>query len=149
MPGRCERRFRAHGNCCTPKIGAAVQKRDAIDVGVAVRADLADDAGLDFLVRSFVANDEFLLGVELVRGDNSGAVAAEHNSFAELGKDAAFHVASDESDSGLFGNASTATCAVLRHKSVPLVEGDESWAEPGPNLRLIVAREGKSVSGDR
>ena len=117
-------RFRQVGEIDVPEVDGAVQKRDAIDVGIAFRADLADDAGLDLLVGRLAAHDEFLFGGELVGRDNPRAMAAEDDGFGPLGEDAAFPIASEQIDSDLLGNASTATCAV-GHKSEPLVEGGE------------------------
>jgi hypothetical protein len=105
-------RFGQIGEIDAPKIHAPIGECHAVNVCVFIGADLSHDPALDLFARLFVADDEFLLGRQLVRGDNSSTVAAEHDGLGALGEDPAFQVASNESDSDLLGNASTATCAV-------------------------------------
>src|SRR5689334_3064085 len=105
-------RFGQIGEVDTPKIHILIEECHTVNVCVFIGADLSYDAALDFLARLFAADDEFLLGRQLKRRDNSGTVAAKHDGFGALGEDPALQVASDESNSDLFWNASTATGAV-------------------------------------
>ena len=83
-----------------------IEEGDAIGVLALLRADLADDADVSFLVALRPAKDKVLFGGELMAGKNARAVKAEKDGGSGLGKDFAVQVAPDEEDGDLLGDAS-------------------------------------------
>src|ERR1700740_1543315 len=111
--------FRQIRELDTPEIYLGVEEGDTVDISVAAGANLSNHASLDFLVGLLAANHKFLLGGEFVRRLDAGTMTAEKDGLGTLGEHAPLDVAADESDSDLFGNAATATCALWRHDSMP------------------------------
>ncbi len=91
-----------------PKIEIGIDESDAVGVNAVVRANLADDADLGFLVAIGPAQDEFLLRRELVLGEDAGAVEAEDDGVGALGKDGASQIVADEEDGKFLRDASSA-----------------------------------------
>jgi hypothetical protein len=99
-----------------PKIEVLVKEGNAVRVATVLLAELADDANVGFLVALRPAEDEFLLGGELVAGEEAGAVKAEEDGGGGLGKDLAVQVAPDEEDGDFFRDATAAAHNLWWHE---------------------------------
>src|SRR6266849_1061882 len=97
----------------------AWKSRNAINIVVAGRGELAHHAHFHLFAGIHGANNDLLFGGELVLREDACAVAAEHHGLGLLGEDAPFDIASNQKDSELFGNAAAATPAFGRHMFVP------------------------------
>ena len=91
-----------------PEIEIGIEEGNSIGVLAVLLADVADNADIGFFVALGPAEDELLLGRELVAGEEAGAVKAEEHGGGVLGKDFAVQVAPDEEDGNFFRNASSA-----------------------------------------
>src|SRR5580704_7807719 len=89
--------FRNGGKVDAPKVGGAgIGEGHAVGVGLAFGTDAANDADQSFFVGIEVANDNFLLGGELIGGNDARAVAAEEDGFGHFREAFAIHVASGQ-----------------------------------------------------
>src|SRR3984957_20991356 len=108
--------FRNGGKVDAPKVDrAGIQESHAVGVGLAFGTDAADNADQGFFVGIEVANDNFLLGGELIGGSDAGSVAAQKDGLGHFRKAFAVHVASGQKDSPLFRKAAAAAKVFVGH----------------------------------
>src|ERR1700722_4940850 len=108
--------FRNGGKVDAPKVDrAGIQESHAVGVGLAFGTDAADNADQGFFVGIELANDNFLLGGELIGGSDAGSVAAQKDGLGHFRKAFAVHVASGQKDSHLFRNAAAAAKVFVGH----------------------------------
>ena len=91
-----------------PEIESLIEEGDAVGVEMALSANVTDDADVGFLVFFGPAEDELLLGRELVAGEDAGAVKAEEDGGGALGEHAAIQIGTDEEDGDFFRDAGRA-----------------------------------------
>src|ERR1700676_2321313 len=108
--------FGEGGKVDAPKVDIGViHKSHAVSVDFAFRTDAADNANESFFVGVEIADDDFLLGGELIGGNDASAVAAEEHGFGHFREAFAIHVASGQKDSELFGDAAAAAQVFVGH----------------------------------
>ena len=81
-----------------PEVERFVNKSYAVGVGIALGADLTDDADVGFAIGFQRAENQFLLRNKFVTRQAAGAMQADDDGFSLFGENAAFAIAADQED---------------------------------------------------
>lgn len=93
------------GKLEAPEVEIGIEEGHAVGVNPFVRTDVADDADFCFFVVLRPAKKEFLLGRQLMPGEDASAMQAEKDGLGGLGEHTAVEIAPDQEDGDFLGDA--------------------------------------------